>query len=240
MVGSGVWEITKLEVTEDLSQFRCCDEPFSTVKMDFYLQRFSRFYVVYMLLPLFALILAYGLIFHIDVSSRASYGLTIILCMTVYLLVISEKLPEKSDEYPFIGLTFIIDFCILCFFLPIAEWNAHLTFRTSARPPMWLIRFMNFCCKSYKPKKMERSMSRMRKLMQTKLVGATLSNPNMENCNEQETRNEDEEERSFNFEWTNIGRFLDSVCTVIYFMIQFVFFIIYLVMGYMVNKAGKF
>lgn len=78
-------------------------------------------------MPLVALMLVFALVFHLDSGQRASYGVTILLSITVYLLVISEKLPEKSDNYPFLGICFIAEFFLLCVALSFAEYSVHLS-----------------------------------------------------------------------------------------------------------------
>lgn len=75
--------------------------------------------LLYIILPLFALVFIFLLIFHIppDAGERMSFGITIIRSIAVSLLVISEKLPEGLDIKPVIGVGFIIVFFILCFAL---------------------------------------------------------------------------------------------------------------------------
>lgn len=78
--------------------------------------------LLYIILPLFALVLIFLLIFHIppDAGERMSFGITIILSIAFSLFVISEKLPEGLDIKPVIGVVFIIVFFILCFALVLA------------------------------------------------------------------------------------------------------------------------
>ena len=231
MVASGVWKIIKVETNNTDIKFRCCEEAFSSVKLNLHLRRLSRYYVVYMLLPLYALVLAFALTFHLDIGQRASYGLTILLCITVYLLVISEKLPEKSDEYPFLGISFIVDFCILAAFLPLAEWTAHLSQRSTAKPSIFLVKLMYCCCKWYKPKKMEILDKRLK--IETKRGSSMILNPNMEL---NEIKNEEKKEvECYSEEWRCIARLLDAIFTFIFLILQLILLVIYLVVGYVNN-----
>ena len=67
-----------------------------------------------------------------------SFGVTILLGITVYLLVISEKLPEKSDNKPMLGLCFIAEFYILSTSLIFACISINLANRTTP-PPVFLL-----------------------------------------------------------------------------------------------------
>jgi len=150
-VKSGEWEIEDIDMTSDLVKYSCCPGSFSTIKYKFSLRRMALYYFLYIILPLMSQVFLFLMIFHIPCENgeRMGFGVTILLSITVYLLVISEKLPEKSDDSPMLGICFIIEFYVLSLALVVAAVIVKLSVRTSP-PPEYLLRFSGaskaICC----------------------------------------------------------------------------------------------
>ena len=77
--------------------------------------RLPKFYMMFIIFPMTLLMGLYPLIFIIppDSGERLGYGLTIMLSITVYLLVISDKLPETSNSYSMLGICFSALFALM-------------------------------------------------------------------------------------------------------------------------------
>ncbi|XP_066915801.1 neuronal acetylcholine receptor subunit alpha-6-like [Clytia hemisphaerica] len=150
-VKSGEWEIEDIEMSSGTVKYSCCPDPFSVIKYRFSLRRMALYYFLYIILPLVSQVFLFLMVFHIPCENgeRMGFGVTILLSITVYLLVISEKLPEKSDDRPMLGICFIIEFYILSFALVVAAIIVKLSNRTST-PPHFLLRFCgtskSICC----------------------------------------------------------------------------------------------
>ena len=150
-VKSGEWEIEDIEMSSGEVQYSCCPDPFSVIKYRFSLRRMALYYFLYIILPLVSQVFLFLMVFHIPCENgeRMGFGVTILLSITVYLLVISEKLPEKSDDRPMLGICFIIEFYVLSLALVIAAIIVKLSNRTSP-PPHFLLRFCgaskSICC----------------------------------------------------------------------------------------------
>ncbi|XP_066915847.1 neuronal acetylcholine receptor subunit alpha-3-like isoform X2 [Clytia hemisphaerica] len=140
MVKSGEWDINDVEINQEEVPYPCCQQPFSTIQYTITLNRMVLYYFLYIIMPLVSQILVFFCIFHIPygVGDRMSFGVTILLGITVYLLVISEKLPEKSDNKPMLGLCFIAEFYILSISLIFACLNIKLASKTTP-PPVFLL-----------------------------------------------------------------------------------------------------
>ena len=79
-----------------------------------------------------------------DSGERMGFGVTILLSITVYLLVISEALPEKSDDKSMLGICFITEFYMLCAALVLSLLTMNL-FRMDSPPPnSWSISTISF------------------------------------------------------------------------------------------------
>lgn len=140
MIKSGEWEINDVGIKRRDMLYPCCPLPFSTIEYTIELDRMVLYYFLYIIMPLVSQIVVFFAIFHIpyDYGDRMSFGVTILLGITVYLLVISEKLPEKSDNKPMLGLCFIAEFYILSISLIFACISINLANRTTP-PPVFLL-----------------------------------------------------------------------------------------------------
>ena len=223
LVGSGEWTVTKVDSKLYESLFRCCEYPFSTITLELHLTRMARYYVIYILLPLSALVLVFALVFHLDVGQRASYGVTILLSITVYLLVISDKLPEKSDEFPFIGISFIVDFCILCAFLPCAQYAAQMPFRSDP-PPVWIVMMVRMFSTTYKVEMYD-------------TVSAAIEQSYELSDSDEKNLSAKSKSELYQDGWKKCARFLDKFLTFVYLLIQSLFLLTYLIVGYQMSFA---
>ena len=137
-------------------EFQCCPEPYSTVTYEFQMNRLSLYYFLYVILPLIAQVFLFLMVFHIpyETGERMGFGVTILLSITVYLLVISEKLPEKSDNIPMLGVCFIAEFYLLCAALIMAGINIMLSRKTN-KPPLLLLNLTKAYSKPWLRKQQE-------------------------------------------------------------------------------------
>jgi len=138
-VDSGEWQTLSISSFEQEVK-RPCDGgqcAFESVAIQLEVKRLPLYYLLYIILPLCALILSFLLIFHLDIGQRASFGVGLILAISVYLMTISEYLPLKSDDQPFVGTVFVVHFFTLCLAVPVAEFNVHLAQRPRNRPSDW-------------------------------------------------------------------------------------------------------
>lgn len=78
--------------------------------MSFSIGRKPMFFVLFSLVPCMIIGLLILVSFFIPAESGERIGLcaTILLAVSVYLLVITEQLPEQSDTMPLIGIYYIV------------------------------------------------------------------------------------------------------------------------------------
>ncbi len=139
-VANGVWIFLKTSTSLSLQTYSCCSEPFSQIEYSFKLKRRPNFFLLYLILPCVAIIILSLLTFVIppEAGERIGFGVTVILSFSVYLIVIADKLPEKSDASPLLGVLYVLVFYILVFSFVISTINARMFYNTH-RPPMWLL-----------------------------------------------------------------------------------------------------
>ena len=121
--------------------FSCCIESFSEIKYSFTLKRLPQFFLLYLIFPCLAIVGLALLSFVIppDSGERTGFGVTVILSFSVYLIVISDKLPEKSDKVPLLGILFVSVLYTLVVSFILSTINVRLSSNTHC-PPAWLLR----------------------------------------------------------------------------------------------------
>ncbi len=133
---SGIWSLTALTASMLERSYICCDEPFSLINYNITLDRLSLYWVLYLILPCLCLSAVSICVFFIppETGERISYCITVVLSISVYLLVISDKLPEKGDNKPLLGLMYIVLFMIMIMILISVIFTTHLAFKVT-KPP---------------------------------------------------------------------------------------------------------
>ena len=147
-VDSGEWSTRKISSREGKSIRPCgARRPciFPTVDMEIELDRLPLYYMLYIIIPGCALIVTFLLIFHLDIGGRSGYGVGILLSISMYLMIIAEHLPLKSDVTPLLGAVFVLLYFLMCLALPIAEFTGNLAQNQSNRPPpAWCLKIVTF------------------------------------------------------------------------------------------------
>ena len=135
-VPNGEWEINTIKFFEEDTYFECCKRPFSTITFQIKLSRYPDFYNLYVFLPFISQLALFLLIFNIqpEQGDRLGYGVALLLNMTMYMIFISDKLPEKSDKVPFVGTVFVTFFFCLSLGLILSAYTMSCSLRTTPLP----------------------------------------------------------------------------------------------------------
>ena len=142
-IRSGIWSIAEFNSSMKLVKFSCCVEPFSEIRYTLKLRRLPQFFLLYLIFPCIAIIGLALLSFVIppDGGERVGFGVTVILSFSVYLIVISDKLPEKSNKASLLGILFVTVFYILVASFVLSTITVRLS-SSNHPPPMWLLRMV--------------------------------------------------------------------------------------------------
>ena len=125
-----------IQFFEEEKEFECCKNPFSVITLQVFMKRYPDFYYLYVFLPFLSQIILFLMIFHIhpDQGDRLSYGVALLLNMTMYMILISDKLPEKSDSVPYVGALFVTFFFLLSIALVLSAVTMHYSLRDTPLP----------------------------------------------------------------------------------------------------------
>ena len=138
-VDNGDWNITKVSSRRTENKYDFSPEPFAVIEYTLDLTRLYQYYLLYLVLPCLGLVILAPFMFYLpaDSGERTGFGVTVVLALSVYLLVISDKLPEKSDKTPLIGALYIVLFFLLVVAMIFGIITTHLCLKTT-KPPVWL------------------------------------------------------------------------------------------------------
>lgn len=98
------WECHGMPATKNVIMYGCCSDPYPDITYTVLLQRRSSFYIFNLLLPCFLISFLAPLGFYLpaDSGEKVSLGVTVLLALTVFQLMVAESMPP-SESVPLIG-----------------------------------------------------------------------------------------------------------------------------------------
>ncbi|XP_064613958.1 neuronal acetylcholine receptor subunit alpha-10-like [Liolophura sinensis] len=116
-IESSEWDLLNLEVQRHVVFYSCCLEPYPDITFYIRIRRRPLFYVFNMVLPcvLITLVALLGFYIPSDSGEKVTMGITTLLSMTVFMMLVAENMPPTSDDLPLIGLYYGITICIVSF-----------------------------------------------------------------------------------------------------------------------------
>ncbi|XP_049691020.1 neuronal acetylcholine receptor subunit alpha-9 isoform X2 [Accipiter gentilis] len=102
------WEIHGMPAVKNVITYGCCSEPYPDVTFTLILKRKSSFYIFNLLLPciLISFLAPLGFYLPADSGEKVSLGVTVLLALTVFQLMVAEIMPP-SENVPLIGKYYI-------------------------------------------------------------------------------------------------------------------------------------
>ncbi|XP_070408050.1 neuronal acetylcholine receptor subunit alpha-9-II [Nothobranchius furzeri] len=102
------WECHGMPATKNVIMYGCCSDPYPDITYRVLLQRRSSFYIFNLLLPCFLISFLAPLGFYLpaDSGEKVSLGVTVLLALTVFQLMVAESMPP-SESVPLIGKYYI-------------------------------------------------------------------------------------------------------------------------------------
>ncbi|XP_069952643.1 neuronal acetylcholine receptor subunit alpha-10-like [Cherax quadricarinatus] len=128
-VTNGEWDLIDMIVERNVVFYSCCEAPYPDITYHIILRRRPLFYVFNLILPC-VLITGIALMsFYMpsDSGEKVTLGITTLLSMTVFLMVIGESMPPTSEKLPLIGLYYGVTISLVSFAtgLSVVTLNIH-------------------------------------------------------------------------------------------------------------------
>uniref|UniRef100_A0A4W4DMW3 Cholinergic receptor, nicotinic, alpha 9 n=1 Tax=Electrophorus electricus TaxID=8005 RepID=A0A4W4DMW3_ELEEL len=132
------WECRGMPAVKSVVTYGCCSDPYPDITYTLLLKRRSSFYIYNLLLPCFLISFLAPLGFYLpaDSGEKVSLGVTVLLALTVFQLVVAESMPP-SESVPLIYYITTMTMVTASTALTIFIMNIHFC-GTEAKPvPHW-------------------------------------------------------------------------------------------------------
>lgn len=109
------WDLMKLYAKHNIVYYSCCEEPYPDITFYIHIKRRPLFYIFNMFLPCILITLVALLGFYIpsDSGEKVTMGITTLLSMTVFMMLVAENMPPTSNVLPLVGIYYGITIFIV-------------------------------------------------------------------------------------------------------------------------------
>ncbi|KAK2147143.1 hypothetical protein LSH36_568g03027 [Paralvinella palmiformis] len=148
-IPSGEWDLIGMPAKRNVEYYSCCEEPFVDVTYTVIIRRMPMFFTYNLVFPCVLLMGIGILVFCLPPESgeKVSLGVTVLLAMTVYQLLIAETIPPTSEVVPLIGQFFgaTIFLLSLSTAMTVVVMKLHFSGEHGSRVPPWLRKLVLVC-----------------------------------------------------------------------------------------------
>ncbi|GAV00794.1 hypothetical protein RvY_11594-2 [Ramazzottius varieornatus] len=132
-MSNGEWELIGAPARRNVITYACCPEPYVDVTFTIIIRRRVLFYVFNLMLPcaLISSIALLGFCLPVESGEKLTLGVTILLSLTVFLLLVAESMPATSDAIPLIGTYFTLIMVMTGFSVVLTVIVLNVHFRTA-------------------------------------------------------------------------------------------------------------
>ncbi|XP_040006300.1 neuronal acetylcholine receptor subunit alpha-9 [Xiphias gladius] len=139
------WEVLGMPAKKNVILYGCCSDPYPDITFTLHLKRRASFYIFNLLIPcmMISFLAPLGFYLPADSGEKVSLGVTVLLALTVFQLLVAESMPP-SESVPLIGKYYIATMTMVTAStaLTIFIMNIHHC-SPEARPvPEWAERFI--------------------------------------------------------------------------------------------------
>ncbi|CAL1283244.1 unnamed protein product [Larinioides sclopetarius] len=107
-ITNGEWDLIALPGTRNVIVYACCPEPYVDVTFYIHIRRRTLYYGFNLIIPcvLISSMALLGFALPPDSGEKLTLGVTVLLSLTVYLLMVAKIIPPTSDAVSLIGTYF--------------------------------------------------------------------------------------------------------------------------------------
>jgi hypothetical protein len=105
-VPSSEWQLLHYQPKRTLVKFSCCPDDVPFMKYIIIIKRRPLFYLFNMVMPciLITIVALLGFYMPPESGEKVSMGITTLLSIVVFLMIVAESMPPTSDVVPLIGV----------------------------------------------------------------------------------------------------------------------------------------
>ncbi|KAK2179088.1 hypothetical protein NP493_514g00017 [Ridgeia piscesae] len=139
---SGEWIILDAPAVRHNITYECCPEPYIDIIFSLHLRRRTLYYGFNLIIPC-ALISSLALLTFLlppDAGEKISLGITILLSLSVFSLIVAESVPSTSLAVPLVGIYFtvIMVLCAISVAITVIVLNFHHRNSDTHDMPIWV------------------------------------------------------------------------------------------------------
>uniref|UniRef100_A0A8C4X408 Neuronal acetylcholine receptor subunit alpha-7 n=1 Tax=Erpetoichthys calabaricus TaxID=27687 RepID=A0A8C4X408_ERPCA len=143
---NGEWDLIGVPGSRSEIFYDCCKEPYPDVTFYITIRRRTLYYALNLLIPCVLLSSMTLLVFLLpaDSGEKISLGITVLLSLTVFMLLVAEIMPATSDSIPLIGQYFASTMIIvgLSVIATVVVLQYHHHDPTGGKMPKWVQLFL--------------------------------------------------------------------------------------------------
>ncbi|KAM8792602.1 neuronal acetylcholine receptor subunit alpha-7-like [Eudromia elegans] len=162
-ISNGEWDLVAVPGKRNELYYECCKEPYPDVTYTVTMRRRTLYYGLNLLIPC-VLISALALLVFLlpaDSGEKISLGITVLLSLTVFMLLVAEIMPATSDSVPLIAQYFASIMVIvgLSVVVTVLVLQFHHHDPQAGKMPRWVrVVLLNWCAWFLRMKKPGESM----------------------------------------------------------------------------------
>ncbi len=143
-VKNGQWQLTMVNLSENVKSYSDSNIPFSVLEYTLTWQRLPGYWILYLICPclLLSSISLFAFVMPAEGGERVGFGITTVLAMGVYLLIISNKLPEAAVQIPVLGVLYTVMLVIMVGITCMSIISTRLVVKKT-KPPACLRRMLH-------------------------------------------------------------------------------------------------
>uniref|UniRef100_A0A671SSH0 Cholinergic receptor, nicotinic, alpha 10a n=1 Tax=Sinocyclocheilus anshuiensis TaxID=1608454 RepID=A0A671SSH0_9TELE len=139
------WEVQGMPAKKNIILYGCCSDPYPDITYTLHLKRRASFYIFNLLIPcmMISFLAPLGFYLPADSGEKVSLGVTVLLALTVFQLLVAESMPP-SENVPLIGKYYIATMTMITAStaLTIFIMNIHHCGPEAQPVPAWARRFI--------------------------------------------------------------------------------------------------
>ncbi|CAF97352.1 unnamed protein product, partial [Tetraodon nigroviridis] len=139
------WEVLGMPAKKNVILYGCCSDPYPDITFTLHLKRRASFYIFNLLIPcmMISFLAPLGFYLPADSGEKVSLGVTVLLALTVFQLLVAESMPP-SESVPLIGKYYIATMTMVTAStaLTIFIMNIHHCGSEAHPVPQWAERFI--------------------------------------------------------------------------------------------------
>ncbi|XP_038073410.1 neuronal acetylcholine receptor subunit alpha-10-like [Patiria miniata] len=141
-IDNGEWELIGMPVRNNIAYYLCCVAPYPDVTFTIVMRRRPLFYMFNLLVPCMLISLITVLDFYLpaDSGEKVTLGITILLALIVFLLLVAETMPPTSEVVPLIGQYYLATIVLVSASTGMTVFVLYLHYRLPGTKPVpsWL------------------------------------------------------------------------------------------------------